>query len=148
MTVNTETVVRASATIVNITTLAPGDVYKRLEKATSYTREKVVMGRVLDVMHNGTEAALTALESTIAETEPPRIVAHGVTAELALFAATPEEWSAHMADVRTDQALRVERYERELAEARQKLRVIDEQIALPATAPATSASLVEQAPSA
>ena len=133
----TETIVRASATILNITTLHAGDVYKRLEKATSYAREKLVIGRVLSVMHNGTEAALTALESTVASSDAPTIVAHGVGADLALFTCEPAEWVAHMADVRTTQRRKIERLESDLDDARRVMATIEEQIALPATAPAT-----------
>jgi len=131
----TETIVRASATIVNITTLHAGDVYKRLEKARQYTAEKLVIGRVLSVMHNGTEAALTALESTVATADEPTIVAHGVGADLALFACEPDEWVAHMADVRTGARRKVERLERDLDDARRVLATIEAQMELPATAP-------------
>lgn len=148
MSTNTETLVRASATIVNITTLHAGSVYKRLEAATSYAREKVVVGRVLSVMHNGTEAAITALESTIAEAETPKIVAHGMGAKLALFAATPEEWSAHMADVLTEQRRRVERAERDLTDATRVLKTVEEQIALPVIPAETEAASLTETPTA
>lgn len=84
----TESLVRASAEVVTITTLRKGDVYRRLYKP-AYAPERMVFGVVLSIDHNGTNAAITALEFG-PDTAPERAV-FGTTIELNIFATTVEE---------------------------------------------------------
>jgi len=88
MTATTANLVRASAEVVTILTLRKGDVYRRLYKP-AYAPERMVYGVVQSIDHNGTNAAITALEFG-PDTAPERAV-FGTTMELNLFATTVEE---------------------------------------------------------
>lgn len=58
---NTTNFITASAEITTITSLKKGDVYKRLEES-SYGGDEIVQGIVLDVLYNGTDAAIQVME--------------------------------------------------------------------------------------
>lgn len=54
--------IAASAEVTTITSLKKGDVYKRLEESSYSSGDKIVHGVVLDVLYNGTDAAIQAME--------------------------------------------------------------------------------------
>lgn len=93
----TTQMIRNSAEVLTIVSLAPGDVYKRVEE-TSYDGAKIRFGVVQSVMNNGTDAAVTAIELT------PALPASVVAAQKvftgskpeAIFPATPDEVTAHL----------------------------------------------------
>ena len=60
----TQQFIRGSAEVVRVTALVKGDVYKRLEEATNYSEAKMLYGVVTDVLNNGSEAAIQAVEFT------------------------------------------------------------------------------------
>lgn len=110
----TDTLIKASAQITAIVELKPFDVYKRIE--SEYSGAKLQFGIVTDVMHNGTEGAITALEfpdSTYNTVPQPKLVVFATGKEAALFNATPDEVEAHLTLVR-------EAAQRALDEARRK----------------------------
>lgn len=55
--------VTASAEVTSITTLKKGDVYKRLE-TSDYSGDSIIHGIVLEVLYNGTDAAIECMEFT------------------------------------------------------------------------------------
>jgi hypothetical protein len=111
-------VVRASADIVRITSLRQGDVYKRVD-SNSYTGNKLRYGVVTDVMYDGEEGAVTAVEYEIDFGKVvPRVMCYTTNEGPALFPAQPEELLVHMADLRKALDDTVLQKERELSEAR------------------------------
>ena len=83
------TLVRTSAEIVTITTLRPGDVYKRLVKDWQNQYE-AVFGIVQTVDANGEAAMISSLE--VSKTKVDHKV-FGTDSDLQIFASTPEEVS-------------------------------------------------------
>lgn len=105
--------IRASADVLTITTMAPGNVYKRIETGGGYGNAEPVLrfGVVQSVMNNGEDSAVTALEFTADYS--------GVAASLkvfdggkpvAIFPATPDEITQHLGEL-------AERAERDVATA-------------------------------
>jgi len=86
--------IKPNAVLVQITEIGRGDVYKRLEKP-SYGEPKVVFGSVIDVLNNGEESTLVALEFT-PESYGPTINAtvkvFNGQMEVTLFPCTIEEY--------------------------------------------------------
>jgi hypothetical protein len=83
----TQTLVRASADVVTVTTLRPGDVYKRLVK--DWRNEYVAtFGIVQTVDHNGVAAMISSLEISTGKVEH-RVF--GTDTDLQIFATTPAE---------------------------------------------------------
>lgn len=113
----TTQLVQASADVVTITRLAPGDVYKRVEEGTSYTGTTLRFGIVQDVMNNGSEAAVTALEYETDYNTGVKVTLQVFTGSkpVAIYAATPEEVLAHMnaVELAADQARQRARVELE-----------------------------------
>ena len=99
----TSTLVNATAEVVTITTLQAGDVYKRLqvnEYAAGDGKYAMLFGIVQDVMHNGSDAVISALEFTTSYTGvEPKLRTFGTDADLKLFAAQPDEVRAHFGEV-------------------------------------------------
>lgn len=89
---DTRSIIEASATVITITRLKAGDVYKRLEPTSE---PPLVFGIVQDVLHNGTDAAITAIEITSGyQGVSARLRVFEMAKDLALFAATPSELGA------------------------------------------------------
>lgn len=95
-------IIQASADVLTITKLSPGDVYKRVEES-SYGASDVTLrfGVVRDVMNNGSDAAVTALEyvnnyNSIAAS----IKVFNGAKPVAIFPATPSEFRAYLTDLR------------------------------------------------
>jgi hypothetical protein len=90
--------IKPNAVLVQITEIGKGDVYKRILEP-SYSEPKVVYGSVIDVLNNGEEASLIALEFT------PEAYGTGVSptvrvftgrSEVALFPCGVEEYKHHL----------------------------------------------------
>jgi hypothetical protein len=96
----TQTLVQASADVISITHLSKGDVYKRLEKEFN-NNYKMMFGVVMDVMHNGEDAAISALEF---QDSYPEVKAEqktfGTDSDLKIFSTNPEEVQAHVDDLK------------------------------------------------
>jgi len=114
----TKTLVQASANIITITSLVEGDVYKRLIKRDYEKDYKLFMGVVTGVMHNGEEAAITAIEfeDSYSAVNLKLQVFAGDT-EVAIYHATPDEITAHMSTLAEIARKNISRKEEELAEA-------------------------------
>lgn len=123
---NTQTLVRGSADIVTVTTLARNDVYKRLEENTYGEKYILKFGVVTDVMHNGEDAVITALEFTTEYNgATSALKVFGTDSDLKLFAATPTEFIEHKADVQKRAERAVADAQTVLEEKRRLLAVIE-----------------------
>jgi hypothetical protein len=145
---NTATLVQATADIITVVSLKTGDVYKRLVENTYGEKYTVQIGVVRDVMHNGEDAVITALEfAQTYGTAEAKLQTFGTGTDLRLFAADPEEVRAHFAEV-IDKAQRAVRAaEEELAKKRDLLdtiqRVTAEESARALTAPQTHRAVTQ-----
>lgn len=89
-----QSIIQPSATVVRVTEVAKGDVYKRLDTPT-YGTEKMVFGVVTDVLHNGEDTGLVAMEFNpvgYGGAVAPTLKVFKGDAEVALFPATVEEY--------------------------------------------------------
>lgn len=89
----TKTLIQASAQIMTLVNIKKGDIYKRFQASTySGGDDKLFYGTVLDVMHNGEEAVISAVEfdGDYSGTSITHKV-FGGNRELQLFPATVEE---------------------------------------------------------
>lgn len=108
--------IRASADVLTITTMSPGNVYKRIETSGYGSTDPVLrFGVVQSVMNNGEDSAVTALEF-VADYS-------GVAASMkvfdggkpvAIFPATPDEITQHLTDL-------TERAEKDVTDAERAL---------------------------
>ena len=58
----TKTLIKANAKVMTIVTLSENDVYLRLHEDNSYNESQLKYGVVTNVLHNGTDAVITAIE--------------------------------------------------------------------------------------
>lgn len=140
-------IIQASADVVTITSLRPGDVYKRIGEAGYQGEPTLQFGVVQDVMNNGTDAAVTALEYE-------RDYSTGVAVKLkvfnggkpaALYPAQPEEVTAHLVALQEAAERKVLDAEKALTaaqEARAAVARVRAQVGT-LTAPETAAGVIE-----
>jgi hypothetical protein len=100
--VQTQQLIEASAEIITITRLKAGDVYKRLFDGGYGTNRLTELryGVVTEVLNNGEDGAIVAIEMNPgynAVTVEQKVYESG--ANVALFAATPEEIYAHQNEI-------------------------------------------------
>lgn len=115
----TATLVQATADVVTVVSLKTGDVYKRLEKnyASQY---EVKFGVVQDVMHNGEDAVVTAMEFTASYSGvEPAFKVFGTDSDLKLFAAQPDEVRQHFVEITEASRQAVLKAEDELTKKRE-----------------------------
>ena len=141
----TATLVQATADIVTVVSLRTGDVYKRLEK--NYSSEYTVkFGVVQDVMHNGEDAVITAMEFTSTYTGvEPAFKVFGTDSELKLFAAQPDEVRQHFTELVEAAQQAVEKAKTDLAKKRELAARVTELVKRESeralTAPETAAAI-------
>jgi hypothetical protein len=114
----------AGAEVITITTLRPGDVYSRLEKQSYSETYYLRLGIVQSVHSNGEDAAFTAVEIDSLNYEVSLKV-YGTGANLALFAATPEEIRNVLSEALTRANRGVKDAEESLSTARDKRAAVD-----------------------
>lgn len=142
MSTNISTYVQATADIVRVVSLKPGDVYKRL--AESHGEPKMSLGIVTAVLNNGERTAITAVEyeATYAGVQAVVKTLTDKT-EVAIFPATPDEVSAHVTDLLNSAERAVQTAERDLLTRREALaqahRVVEMFEGKTLTAPQTEA---------
>lgn len=144
----TATLVQASADVVTVINLRAGDVYKRLEVNTYGERHTLHFGVVQSVMHNGEDAVIVAIEFPQEwNGVQAKLRTFGTDADLKLFDATPEEVTAHFAEVRDASAKTVAAKREELAKAevihRQVEQMIERVGGQALTAPITGVPAIE-----
>lgn len=147
---DTRQLIEASATVITITSLKRGDVYKRIEDTPDYgagSGPSLRFGVVTDVLNNGEDSAFTAVELTPTYNGVEsrlRVFTAGKPA--ALFAATPEEFEQHtkLLQAAADRAVQSARETLAKAEEAQQHagRVIAMALRNELTAPQTSAPTI------
>lgn len=143
---NTTTLVQATAQVVTITSLKAGDVYKRLQENAYGEKYKMLFGVVQDVMHNGEDAVISAIEfdSDYSGTDI-KLKTFGTSVDLKLFATTPDEVRVHFDSLEHNADRAVDTAARELAKKQDIVRRI-RTLAAPGnelTAPATTTTAIE-----
>lgn len=137
-----KTFVQGQAQIITIVSLKKGDVYKRYEKP-QYGEAKLYFGTVLDVMFNGEEAVIHAVEfDSEYSTATVKRRVFGNDTDLAIFPADPVEMDLALQEFEglVDQA--VERKRRELAATIQDLTAIQRARELDLVRPETVEAIV------
>lgn len=109
------TVIKQAAEISVITSISAGDIYKRLE-TPSYGGPRVVLGIVTDVLQNGEQAAVTAIEFIPPEygAVEPKMVTFAGDAEVSIYPVARQEFVSLIAALEERQASIVETAERDL----------------------------------
>lgn len=116
----TKNLIQASATITRVTELKVGDVYKRLEES-SYSSAKIKFGVVTGTLHNGDDAAITAIEYETHHSDGmnAEIKVFGTSDDLKIFPSTREEFETHVADLIGSTQRAVRDAEKKLEKAKQ-----------------------------
>lgn len=128
MTINVNSLVQASADIITVVHLKPGDVYTRLDADNSGDYAQMLYGVVSAVYNNGTDTVISAIEygkqrysstfsamQKVFKTEDsPRI-----------FEADPEDFKVYLAEMQKSVAYEVEQKRGELQQLEDKLRTIN-----------------------
>lgn len=128
--------VASSSTIVTITKLAPGDVYKRVEEGTYVGAAATLkFGVIQSTMNNGDNSAITSLEYSpgFQTVNIEQKVFTGNKPE-AIFSATPEEIKVHVAALVESTTRALESKQRELEVAQEnvkKVRTLKRQLSRP-----------------
>jgi len=110
--------IRPNATVVQITEIGVGDIYKRLE-TPSYGDPTVVMGTVTEVLNNGEQASLVTLEFTpegYGQDYKATVKVFTDKSEVALFPVTVDEFRGHLSKA-------IEKQLRVVAQAERDLRI-------------------------
>lgn len=110
------TVIRPTADVIQITEVSVGAVYKRLD-TPSYGEPRLLFGVVTDILHNGEESALVAIEfvpPSYGTSIEPVIRTFKGDSEVAIYPAQPEEFSLAMQQS-------IEKQERSIADTRKTL---------------------------
>jgi hypothetical protein len=116
----TQSIVRASAQAVTITTLTQGDIYKRLvEEQWTTNKYRAVIGIVQSVDFNGDDAMISALEISEGKVESK---VFGNDSDLKLFAVSKDEATVLVDDQRKSVEQRVESARNSLAQAEREHR--------------------------
>lgn len=113
--------IAASAEVTTITSLKKGDVYKRLEES-SYGEDKIVHGVVLDVLYNGTDAAIQTMEfkGTYRSLDTSFKTFSG-DKEIKIFPSNPEEVKSYLETTVKSIENDIDSKKKELSEAEDKL---------------------------
>jgi hypothetical protein len=115
-----KSMIATDAQVVRITNVASGDIYKRMHKP-SYGEPSLVFGYITDVLNDGENAVIVAVEFTPgswgSSTEPVvRTFANDT--DVAIFPASEDEWRTGLGEAIEKQARLVETVERDLAAKR------------------------------
>lgn len=120
----TKTLVDPSVEIVRVVSLRPGDVYKRLI-VEAYGTDRLAFGVVQDVVSNGEQVAVTAIEAEVQYgAADPKIRVFKADDDLHLFPATADEVTLHFAEVRKIAERKVEEAQKAVTEKEAVLQAI------------------------
>lgn len=142
MSTSISTYVQATADVVRVVSLKPGDVYKRLNEG--YGEPKMSLGIVTAVLNNGERTAITAVEYEATYTGvDAKAKTFTDKTDVAIFPAHPDEITSHVSDLLRTAHNAVARAERDLHDRREALtqaeRVVEMFEAKSLTAAATEA---------
>lgn len=124
----TQTLIKDTATVARVTQLEEGDAYRRLIPKTTYDEAQVALGLVTGVLNNGETVAITALEITKSRygaTPEVKQQVFEATNDLALFPVDEEETLNIVADARRAAERSVESARKALREAEEKEAELD-----------------------
>lgn len=119
----TQTLIKDTATVARVTQLEEGDAYRRLIPKDSYNESRIALGLVTGVLNNGESVAITALEITKGRYSSEAEIKTKVfeaTNDLALFPADADEVQNILADARRAADRAVESARKSLREAEEK----------------------------
>lgn len=143
----TETLIKATATVINLVSLEEGNVYVRIDDSNSYSGDKIKYGVVTQVLHNGETAVITALEhsTTYSGVEVTRKVFQ-TGDDLKIFHCTVTAWETHAANL----AEIVQRQVRDAEKALEKAQELQAQVVqlsfFDLSEPEHNVRLLEEAP--
>ena len=125
MTINVRSLVQASADIITVVHLKPGDVYVRLEADGSYSQ--MLYGVVSAVYNNGTDTVITAIEYgkqrySSGFSAAPHVFRSDENPPI--FEADPEDFKVYLSEMQKSAQYELELKQRELLQAEEKLRTI------------------------
>lgn len=113
--------ITASAEVTSITKLKKGDVYKRLSDDT-YSGDEILHGIVLDVLYNGTDAAIQCMEFKSSYSSlDTNFKVFGGSKDIKIFPSTQEEVSQYLKDVVKSIERDIETKQKSLSENQDKL---------------------------
>jgi hypothetical protein len=113
----TASFIQASAEITTITKLKKGDVYKRLNDK-DYGDDKITHGIVLDVLYNGTDAAIQCMEFESSYSSlKTEFKVFGGDKEIKIFPSNKEEVQVYLKDAVGMMEEKVTEKRQELAQA-------------------------------
>lgn len=140
------TVIRPSAEVIQISEVTVGAVYKRLD-TPSYGDPRLLFGVVTDILHNGEAAALVAIEFVPPQyggssVEPTIRTFQGDT-EVAMYPASPEEFSLAMQQAITKQEQAVAEVRKTLASKQGVLDLMERTLMSPMALAGTSVVQIE-----
>lgn len=119
----TQTLIKDTATVARVTQLEEGDAYRRLIPKDSYNESRIALGLVTGVLNNGESVAITALEITKGRYSVEAEIKTKVfeaTNDLALFPADADEVQNILADARRAADRAVESARKSLRDAEEK----------------------------
>lgn len=123
--------IEASATVITIAKVKPGDVYKRIAGEAYGIDKPLVFGVVQSVMNNGTESAFSAIElnpNYLSVEITEKVFSSG--GEVALFPATPAEVELHFHRVSEALEQRIKTKRDELSKAMDARDMADDVMAM------------------
>jgi len=114
------TLIQSDAKIVRVVSLRAGDVYKRLT-LDSYGKGKLSFGVVTDVLQNGSQAAVCAVEyDTSYNTVDAKTVTLSDQEDVSIYPALPMEIESYFLELEEVVARQIETRTRELRDAQRK----------------------------
>ena len=143
----TEQLVRAEATVVTILNLKKGDIYLRIDNKESSTGEEALKyGVVSDILHNGEDSVIIAIERYKAKWSDAINVERKVfqtNESLKLFHADKESFQLFVKSLEETQQRNVDAADRALAKALDLRKEIQKLRTLTLSEPETSVSTLE-----
>jgi hypothetical protein len=117
----TRSVIQASANIVRITQLRIGDVYKRVDDE-SYGGTKIIYGVVTDLMNDGSNCFIEAIEYNKGYgAVTANVVCHSAKKDLAIFPTSPDEVRKYLSDAIVGMEKSISDKKQEILKAEQAL---------------------------
>jgi len=116
----TKSIIQASAQIIRITSLTPGDVVKVIQK--DYNEKKIFFGTILDVLNDGDQTFVTIalFQRNYGRIEGKVLVASG-DEDIAIFPATVDEARMELQSLYDYTLREIEREEQQLADKKAAL---------------------------
>lgn len=115
-----KSMIATDAQVVRITNVSSGDIYKRMHKP-SYGEPSLVFGYITDVLNDGENAVLVAVEfqpGPWGSSTEPVVRTFANDTDVAIFPASEDEWRTGLGEAIDKQSRLIETVERDLAAKR------------------------------